>query len=123
MQMNRAEAQSLVEFVPPYVQYLISAAEHGCPTVLAKILGVYRIGFKNSRSGRTLKQDVLVMENLFVGRSHLQVFDLKVQALNASSCAGTDGCAVCLDAWRATLGELRFHDHLLCDYCVSASST
>jgi Phosphatidylinositol-4-phosphate 5-kinase len=35
------------------------------PTALAKLLGVYRIGFKNSMTNATMRQDVLVMENLF----------------------------------------------------------
>ena len=93
--MNRAEAQSFVEFAPPYMQYLTNAADNGCPTVMAKILGVYRIGFKNSKSGRTLKQDVLVMENLFVGRSGLQVFDLKVRNMQNVQGGHDDGSIIC----------------------------
>ena len=38
------------------------------PTALAKLLGVYRIGFKNSQTNTTMRQDVLVMENLFYER-------------------------------------------------------
>ena len=37
-------------------------------TVLAKILGVYRIGYRNSQTNATLKQDLLVIENLFYDR-------------------------------------------------------
>lgn len=33
--------------------------------MLARLLGVFHIGFRNSATGRTMKQDVLVMENLF----------------------------------------------------------
>ena len=32
---------------------------------MAKLLGVYRIGFNNNITNTTMKQDVLVMENLF----------------------------------------------------------
>jgi 1-phosphatidylinositol-3-phosphate 5-kinase len=38
------------------------------PTALAKILGFYRIGFKNPVTNKTFKLDVLVMENLFFER-------------------------------------------------------
>jgi len=37
-------------------------------SALAKILGVYRVGFRNFITGAEHKQDVLVMENLFYGR-------------------------------------------------------
>ena len=80
--MSRAEAVSFVEFVQPYLHYLHTAIDTNCPTVIAKILGVYRIGFKNNLTGAFLKQDVLVMENLFMGRQGLQVFDLKVSPSN-----------------------------------------
>jgi 1-phosphatidylinositol-3-phosphate 5-kinase len=40
---------------------------------LAKILGVYRIGYKNSQNNTEKKLDLLVMENLFYGRKMAQV--------------------------------------------------
>lgn len=43
------------------------------PTALAKILGVFRIGFRNTRTNSALKQDLLVMENLFYNRKISQV--------------------------------------------------
>ena len=43
------------------------------PTALAKILGVYRIGYRNTQTNAALKQDLLVMENLFYGRDITQV--------------------------------------------------
>ena len=42
--MSRPEAHSFVEFAPPYLHYLNTAADNNCPTFLAKIFGVYRIG-------------------------------------------------------------------------------
>ena len=44
---------------------------------MAKVVGVYRIGFKNSLTGAQIKQDLLVMENVFYGRKINQVYDLK----------------------------------------------
>ena len=43
------------------------------PTVLAKIVGVYRIGYRNSQTNTALKQDLLVIENLFYDRNVKQV--------------------------------------------------
>lgn len=44
------------------------------PTALAKILGVYRIGYKNSQNNTEKKLDLLVIENLFYGRKMAQVY-------------------------------------------------
>jgi hypothetical protein len=43
------------------------------PLALAKILGVYSIGFKNSKTGSSKRMDVVVMENLLYGRNFSQV--------------------------------------------------
>ena len=41
--------------------------------MLAKIVGVYRIGYRNSQTNTALKQDLLVIENLFYDRNVKQV--------------------------------------------------
>jgi hypothetical protein len=41
---------------------------HQFPTVLAKILGFFQIGFKSATTGKVMRLDVLVQENLFYGR-------------------------------------------------------
>ncbi|XP_074643443.1 1-phosphatidylinositol 3-phosphate 5-kinase-like isoform X3 [Tubulanus polymorphus] len=76
-QMSRLEMQSFVEFAPHYFQYITKAYSDQQPTVLAKILGVYRVGYRNSQTASASKQDLLVIENLFYGRKVSQVFDLK----------------------------------------------
>ncbi|KAJ3115312.1 1-phosphatidylinositol-3-phosphate 5-kinase, partial [Nowakowskiella sp. JEL0407] len=47
------------------------------PCVLAKIYGFYRIGFRNPQTGKSMKMDVFVMENLFYERKISRIFDLK----------------------------------------------
>jgi 1-phosphatidylinositol-3-phosphate 5-kinase len=47
------------------------------PTALGKIVGVYRIGFRNTQTNAAVRQDLLVMENLFYGRKISQVRNLK----------------------------------------------
>ena len=43
------------------------------PLALAKILGAYSIGFKNSKTGSSKRMDVVVMENLLYGRTFSSV--------------------------------------------------
>ncbi|XP_004626775.1 1-phosphatidylinositol 3-phosphate 5-kinase [Octodon degus] len=68
------------------------------PTALAKILGVYRIGYKNSQNNTEKKLDLLVMENLFYGRKMAQVFDLKgsLRNRNVKTDTGKESCDVVL---------------------------
>lgn len=47
------------------------------PTVLAKVLGVFRISFKSQSSGRSKRMDVLVMENIYYNKTISEQFDLK----------------------------------------------
>lgn len=76
-QMSRLEVQSFVDFAPRYFAYINKAIKEKRPTAMAKLLGVYRIGFKNSVTNTTMRQDVLVMENLFYEKKVNKIFDLK----------------------------------------------
>jgi len=76
-QMSRPEVQSFVDFAPRYFAYINKAFNEKRPTAMAKLLGVYRIGFKNSITNTTMRQDVLVMENLFYEKKVHKIFDLK----------------------------------------------
>ena len=50
---------------------MFSCVQH--PTALAKILGVYRIGYHSMQTNAGLKQDLIVMENLFFDKKITQV--------------------------------------------------
>jgi 1-phosphatidylinositol-3-phosphate 5-kinase len=76
-QLSRAEASSVVEFLPHYMSYLKESLRTRRPSVMTRMVGVFRIGFRNSQTGRAWKQDVLVMENLFFSRNIARIFDLK----------------------------------------------
>ncbi|KAJ3248413.1 1-phosphatidylinositol-3-phosphate 5-kinase [Chytriomyces hyalinus] len=76
-QLSRQEMEALLKFAPFYFTYLSEAFFHQLPTVLAKIFGFYRIGYKNPTTNKYLKMDVLVMENLFYERTISRIFDLK----------------------------------------------
>ncbi|XP_017276675.1 1-phosphatidylinositol 3-phosphate 5-kinase isoform X4 [Kryptolebias marmoratus] len=97
-QMPRLEVQSFLVFAPNYFTYITGAVQQKRPTALAKILGVYRIGYKNSQNNTEKKLDLLVMENLFYGRKMAQVFDLKgsLRNRNVKTDSGKESCEVVL---------------------------
>ncbi|XP_061917548.1 1-phosphatidylinositol 3-phosphate 5-kinase-like isoform X3 [Entelurus aequoreus] len=97
-QMPRLEVQSFLDFAPHYFTYMTGAVQQKRPTALAKILGVYRIGYKNSQNNAEKKLDLLVMENLFYGRKMAQVFDLKgsLRNRNVKTDSGKESCEVVL---------------------------
>ncbi|XP_051564156.1 1-phosphatidylinositol 3-phosphate 5-kinase-like isoform X2 [Myxocyprinus asiaticus] len=97
-QMPRLEVQSFLDFAPYYFTYITGAVQQKRPTALAKILGVYRIGYKNSQNNTEKKLDLLVMENLFYGRKMAQVFDLKgsLRNRNVKTDQGKESCEVVL---------------------------
>ncbi|XP_053327656.1 1-phosphatidylinositol 3-phosphate 5-kinase [Spea bombifrons] len=97
-QMPRLEVQSFLDFAPHYFTYITNAVQMKRPTALAKILGVYRIGYKNSQNNTEKKLDLLVMENLFYGRKMAQVFDLKgsLRNRNVKTDTGKESCDVVL---------------------------
>jgi len=79
VQLSPTEAKSVEAFLPHYFQYMKDAYAHNKPTILAKIVGVYRIGFSNNVTRRSLRQDVFIMENLFYDRNIANIYDLKVK--------------------------------------------
>ncbi|CAG8602955.1 4921_t:CDS:2 [Paraglomus brasilianum] len=76
-QMSRLEFDAFLKFAPTYFNYMHKAFYQELPTVLAKIFGFYRIGYKNEHLGKSIKIDVIVMENLFYERKISKIFDLK----------------------------------------------
>ncbi|KAI9321425.1 hypothetical protein BX666DRAFT_975714 [Dichotomocladium elegans] len=76
-QVSRFELDAFLGFAPAYFHYMSEAFFRELPTVLAKIFGFYTIGYKNSTTGKSMRMDVLVMENLFYQRKIKKIFDLK----------------------------------------------
>ncbi|GAA5812251.1 hypothetical protein MFLAVUS_005701 [Mucor flavus] len=76
-QMSKYELDAFLGFAPAYFQHMSEAFFRELPTVLAKIFGFYSIGYKNSVTGKSMRMDVLVMENLFYQRNIKKIFDLK----------------------------------------------
>nr|XP_045605242.1 1-phosphatidylinositol 3-phosphate 5-kinase-like isoform X2 [Procambarus clarkii] len=76
-EMSRFEMSSFLDFGPAYVQYIVNCEKEQQPTILTRIVGVYRIGYKNTTTNKAQRMDVLVMENLFYQRNITHKFDLK----------------------------------------------
>ncbi|XP_020532160.1 putative 1-phosphatidylinositol-3-phosphate 5-kinase FAB1C isoform X2 [Amborella trichopoda] len=76
-QVKRTEFDSFLKFAPGYFKHISHSFSAGNPTCLAKILGIYQVGIVNPKSGKDLKLDVMVMENLLFGRNVTRLYDLK----------------------------------------------
>ncbi|XP_069701423.1 1-phosphatidylinositol 3-phosphate 5-kinase isoform X2 [Periplaneta americana] len=99
-EMSRLEMQLFLEFAPNYFNYIQRCHTSRQPTLLGKIVGVYRIVYRNLTSNATLRSNLLVMENLFYARSVTHKFDLKGSVRNRlvnPTAADRDGEIVLLD--------------------------
>lgn len=76
-EMSKPELQSFLTIANYYFDYYTRAISESRPTLLAKIVGVYRTSYKNSATNNASKLYLLVMENLFYNCNISQKFDLK----------------------------------------------
>ncbi|KAL7418740.1 Mitochondrial distribution and morphology protein 12 [Cryptotrichosporon argae] len=76
-EVSRLEMDALTKFAPAYFEYTHKTFQGLRPSVLAKIYGFFKIGYRNAVTGRTMKMNVLIMENLFYERKFAKIFDLK----------------------------------------------
>ncbi|KAJ6807252.1 putative 1-phosphatidylinositol-3-phosphate 5-kinase FAB1B [Iris pallida] len=74
-QIKKTEVDSFLKFAPDYFQHISYSINSGSQTCLAKILGIYQI--RQSRAGKEVKVDLMVMENLLFGRNVVRTYDLK----------------------------------------------
>ncbi|WFD08327.1 1-phosphatidylinositol-3-phosphate 5-kinase [Malassezia vespertilionis] len=81
-QLSRAEMDGFSKFAPQYFAYMADCRAANRPTTLTKIFGYYRIGVHNTHSGKSMKLDVVVMENLSYGHSIHKMYDLKGSTRN-----------------------------------------
>ncbi|KAL1129173.1 hypothetical protein AAG570_013703 [Ranatra chinensis] len=73
--MSRVETQIFIDFAPQYFTYMETCVKSRAPTLLGKILGVYRVTCRNANT--TCRSNLLVMEHLFHARLVTNKFDLK----------------------------------------------
>lgn len=72
-EISRYEMDALTKFAPAYFEYTSTAFQRARPTALAKTYGIFKIGFRNGVTGRSMHMNVLVQENLFYGRHFAKV--------------------------------------------------
>ncbi|WFD29956.1 1-phosphatidylinositol-3-phosphate 5-kinase [Malassezia sp. CBS 17886] len=81
-ELSRAERDGFAKFAPQYFAYLADCHAAGRPTALCRIFGYFRVGFRNAHTGRALKMDIVVMENLVYGHAVVRLYDLKGSTRN-----------------------------------------
>ena len=76
---RRTEARDVSTFIPKYIDYVTNAHKEGTSnTLLAKIFGVFDVGYKNHETGRQSGIMFVLMENLTYDRPNItESYDLK----------------------------------------------
>jgi hypothetical protein len=76
--ISKTEFQMWMDCAPAYFEYMAKVLFHGRASILVKILGVHEIETFKRRTGKRKVVQVVVMENLFIGKGHMtKTFDLK----------------------------------------------
>ncbi|VDO09307.1 unnamed protein product [Rodentolepis nana] len=77
-ELSSIELKTFHDIKDQYFNYLTAAVNDMRLSLLARILGIFNVEFKNTASGENRRLDVLVMENLFHNRPGIsQIYDLK----------------------------------------------
>ncbi|XP_038899624.1 putative 1-phosphatidylinositol-3-phosphate 5-kinase FAB1D [Benincasa hispida] len=76
-EIKRTEYDSFMKFAPEYFKYINESFDMGNQTCLAKVLGIYQVTVRELKSGKEMRHDLMVMENLSFGRNIIRQYDLK----------------------------------------------
>ncbi|KAL0696367.1 hypothetical protein Bca4012_063547 [Brassica carinata] len=76
-EIKKTEYESFVTFAPEYFKYMKDSYDLGNQTCLAKVLGIYQVTVRQPKSGKEIRHDLMVMENLSFGRKITRQYDLK----------------------------------------------
>ncbi|XP_009764024.1 putative 1-phosphatidylinositol-3-phosphate 5-kinase FAB1D isoform X1 [Nicotiana sylvestris] len=93
----RAEFDSFLKFGHSYFEYMEQCYEKGNQTCLAKVLGIYQVIVRPTKSGKETRHDLMVMENLSFGRNITRQYDLKGALHARFNSAGDTAGDVLLD--------------------------
>ncbi|XP_055833293.1 putative 1-phosphatidylinositol-3-phosphate 5-kinase FAB1D [Solanum dulcamara] len=96
-EIQRTEFDSFLKFGPNYFQYMEQCYEKGNQTCLAKVLGIYQVIVRPTKSGKETRHDLMVMENLSFGRNITRQYDLKGALHARFNSAGNTAGNVLLD--------------------------
>ncbi|XP_038697035.1 putative 1-phosphatidylinositol-3-phosphate 5-kinase FAB1D [Tripterygium wilfordii] len=89
-EIKKTEFESFVKFAPHYFKYMNQSFDSGNQTCLAKVLGIYQVTSRQTKSGKEARHDLMVMENLSFARNITRQYDLK-GALHARFTSAADG--------------------------------
>ncbi|EJU00051.1 hypothetical protein DACRYDRAFT_117647 [Dacryopinax primogenitus] len=76
-ELSRPELTAMTKFAPKYFEYMSNVFSMKKPSVLAKVFGFYKVGYKNPNTGKIMRLNLLVMENVFYERRFSKIYDLK----------------------------------------------
>ncbi|KAF0739480.1 putative 1-phosphatidylinositol 3-phosphate 5-kinase [Aphis craccivora] len=79
-EMSRLEILPFLELAPQHFVYIRRTNRR--PTLLCKIVGVYKVKYRNTVKGSSFNSNLLVMENLFYNKNISHIFDLKRSVRN-----------------------------------------
>ncbi|XP_044475792.1 putative 1-phosphatidylinositol-3-phosphate 5-kinase FAB1D isoform X2 [Mangifera indica] len=89
-EIKKTEFDSFDKFALDYFKYMNESFDLGNQTCLAKVLGIYQVTVRQTKSGKEMRHDLMVMENLMFGRKITRQYDLK-GALHARYNSVVDG--------------------------------
>ncbi|KAE9611382.1 hypothetical protein Lal_00011695 [Lupinus albus] len=89
-EIKKTELDSFLGFSSRYFKHMRESFESGSQTCLAKVLGIYQVTKRHVKSGKEVKHDLMVMENLTYNRNIIRQYDLK-GALFARYKSAADG--------------------------------
>ncbi|KAL5097352.1 hypothetical protein RYX36_001679 [Vicia faba] len=76
-EIKKTELEAFLGFSSLYFKHMRESFESGSQTCLAKVLGIYRVTRRHIKSGKEVKHDLMVMENLTYNRNIVCQYDLK----------------------------------------------
>lgn len=76
-QLSRAEMDAFASNAGAYFRFIADVLFQDRPTTLAKIYGIFRLTIRNSQTGKSIKLDCVIAENVFANAKMAQTYDLK----------------------------------------------
>ncbi|CAI8599773.1 unnamed protein product [Vicia faba] len=76
-EIKKTKLEAFLGFSSLYFKHMRESFESGSQTCLATVLGIYQVTRRQIKSGKEVKHDLMVMENLTYNRNIVRQYDLK----------------------------------------------
>ncbi|XP_004496392.2 putative 1-phosphatidylinositol-3-phosphate 5-kinase FAB1D isoform X2 [Cicer arietinum] len=96
-EIKKTELEAFLGFSSLYFKHMRESFESGSQTCLAKVLGIYQVTKRHVKSGKEVKHDFVVMENLAYNRHIVRQYDLKGALFDRYNSAAVGAGDVLLD--------------------------